>query len=248
MFAFKKLLTPFLQPPGLFIAVLIISGIYFSFRKPKRAGILMLFIGLCLWFFSIGPVSDTLLGGLERGFSIPENPRGDVIILLGGGVHEGVQDLSGIGSPSEDMLARVVTAVRLQKKMGVPVIVSGGTAFSWRGAEAPVVRRFLMDLGVPGEKIILEERSRDTLENANYTRLICESRGFRQPVLVTSAYHMKRSILSFRHFDLDVTPFPAHFKTWKKKYGWADYLPGDFRGSFIACREYIGLLYHRIVL
>ena len=246
MFVFKKLITPFLLPPWIFIVVLIFSGLLFL-RKSRKAGILNILIGISIWLLSIGPVSDNLMKGLENGLTIPVNPRGDVIILLGGGVYDGVRDLTGVGAPSEDTLARIVTAVRLQKSLRVPVIVSGGTVFPWRKAEAPVDRRFLMDLGVPGDKILMEDKSRDTLENARYVKEICEKLRFRAPILITSAYHMKRALLSLREFNMDATPVPSNFKTWDRKYEWADYLPSDLRISMIACREYVGLLCHKDV-
>ena len=59
------------------------------------------------------------------------------------------------------------------------------------------MKRFLTDLGVPDPMIIVEDKSRDTIENARYARQICERRGFVRPILVTSAYHLKRSVLSF---------------------------------------------------
>jgi len=246
MFVFKKLITPFLLPPGIFIAILIFSGLLFL-RKSRKAGILNILIGISLWLLSIGPVSDTLMKGLENDLTMPANPLGDVIILLGGGVYDGVMDLTGAGAPSEDTLARIVTVARLQKRLRVPVIVSGGAVFPWRKTEALVDRRFLMDLGVPGDKILVDNKSRDTLENARYVKEICEKRRFRYPILITSAYHMKRALLSFREFNMDATPVPSNFKTWDRKYGWADYLPGDLRISMIACREYVGLLYHKAV-
>ncbi|MEJ2697851.1 MAG: YdcF family protein [Candidatus Sulfobium sp.] len=185
--------------------------------------------------------------GLETGLTIPANPRGDVIILLGGGAREGAKDLTGVGAPSEDTLARIVTAVRLEKRLHVPVIVSGGAVFPWKKSEAPVDRRFLMDLGVQGDRIIVEDKSRDTFENARYVKEICEKRRFKNPVLVTSAYHMRRSLLMFRKFNMGVTPVPAGFRAWDRKYGWADYLPGDLAASRTAFREYVGLLYYKAV-
>ncbi|HJW29745.1 MAG TPA: YdcF family protein, partial [Saprospiraceae bacterium] len=180
--------------------------------------------------------------------TVPKNPSGDVIVILGGGVYDGVPDLSGEGAPSEDTLARLVTAVRLQKRLHVPVIVSGGPVFPWRKAEAPVVARVLEDLGVPTDKIIMEDTSRDTLENAQNTVEICKKYHFSHPLLVTSAYHMKRAILSFKKVRMDVTAIPSAFKVWKKAYHWDDYLPTDLRNTETACREYVGLLYHRVAL
>jgi uncharacterized SAM-binding protein YcdF (DUF218 family) len=186
--------------------------------------------------------------GLENDLHIPANTSGDVIILLGGGVYDKAPDLSGIGAPSEEMLGRVVTAVRLQKRMNVAVIISGGAVFQGRQAEAPIVKRFLIDLGVPANKVIIEDKSRDTIENAKYTKEICERYNFKKPLVVTSAYHMRRAVISFEKAGMKVTPFPAYFKTWKnKKYGWEDYLPdaSDIKKSYMALHEYLGILLYK---
>lgn len=244
MFVFKKFITPFILPPGIFIVILIVSGLSFL-RKSGKAGCLCIVVGVTIWLLSISPVSDVLMNGLEAGLTIPKDPKGDVIVLLGGGAYGGVKDLTGVGAPSEDTLSRIVTVVRLQKRLHVPVIVSGGAVFHWRKAEAPVDRRFLMDLGVPGGKIIMDEKSRDTFENAKYVKEICERHHFSKPILVTSAYHMRRSLLIFRMFNMKVTPVPSGFKTWDRQYGWTDYLPGGLGTSRTACHEYLGLLYYK---
>jgi len=250
MFILKKILTPFFIPPGIFIIFLIFSGVWFLFKKHWRSGIVNCLIGSFIWLLSIAPVSDAILRGLESDFKIPINPQGDVIVLLGGGSHIGVADLSGIGSPAGDTISRIVTAVRLQKRLNVPIIVSSEQVFKYKPSEAPIVRRFLMDLGVPSNKIITEDKSRDTIENARYTKKICEKLGFKKPILVTSAYHMSRSVLSFKRMHMNVTPFPANFKTWEnKKYGWEDYLPAasELGNTSFAIREYLGLLFYNFV-
>ena len=77
--------------------------------------------------------------------------------------------------------------------------------------------------------IILEDRSRDTFENARFTNQICVEMGYKNPILVTSGYHLKRSIMSFERFGTKVTPFPADFKCREKgKHRWNEYLPGNF--------------------
>jgi len=247
MFAFKKAITSLVLPPGLFIVILILSG-FLLLKKSWKAGLVNIIIGFSLWCASIIPVSDMLMKGLETGLTMPKDPRGDVIIVLGGGVYDEVPDLSGEGAPSEDALARLVTAVRLQKRLHVPVIVSGGAVFPWRRPEALVDARLLADLGVPTDKIIIEDKSRDTLENARHTDQICKDHHFSRPLLVTSAYHMKRAVLSFKKVGMDVTTFPSAFKVWKRTYHWDDYLPTSFGDTRTACREYVGLLYYRVVL
>ena len=158
--------------------------------------------------------------------------------------------MSGTGAPTDVMDERLISAVRLQKRLYIPVIISGGSVYEGMQAEAPVVRRFLIDLGVPAGKIIIEDKSRDTTENARYTAKICEKRGFKRPVLVTSASHMKRSVLSFEKAGVKVTPFPAGYRTWGlREYKWKDYLPtiGSLEDTTVAMHEYLGLLFYKVV-
>lgn len=242
----KKILTPFILPPGIFFLILIFLGIRFISRKSYKAGFANIIIACLMWFVSTFPVSNTLFIGLESQFHIPKDPRGDVIILLGGGIHDTTPDMTGIGTPSSDMTTRIITAVRLQKRLGIPFIVSGGTVFDTKQSEAAVAKRFLVDLGVPFQKIILEERSRDTFENAKYSREICEKAGFKNPILITNAFHMKRSVMSFEKAGIKVLPFPAGFRSdFDEEYTWHDFLPGDYGDVSVALKEYLGLLFYR---
>jgi uncharacterized SAM-binding protein YcdF (DUF218 family) len=207
-------------------------------------------MALVLWAISIAPVSDALMGRIEAGLTIPRHARGDVIILLGGGINEGVADLTGRGTPGEDMMSRVVTAVRLYRQFNIPIIVSGGSGFTGRAPEAPVIRRFLVDLGVKENHVLLESHSRDTRENAMYSQEIVRLHGFRHPLLVTSAYHMRRSIRAFQMVGIPVTPVPAHFVTGGDlPYIWVDFLPNarDLLNSASALREYFGLLFYKVM-
>jgi len=246
MFMLKYALVPFILLPGIFIVLLMISGLWFLFKKNLKAGMVNLFIGSLMWLLSTSPATDAMLGGLEYNFMIPKNPKGDVIILLGGGAHAGAPDLSGVGTPSEMMLYRVVTAVRLHKRLKIPIIVSGGTVFQHVKPEAPIVKRFLVDLGVPDNAIIMEDKSLDTSQNAKNTQKICLESGFKIPILVTSAFHMKRSVMHFKSVGIEVIPFPTGFQSWRnRQYGWIDFLPGGFGGVSNAVREYLALLFYR---
>jgi uncharacterized SAM-binding protein YcdF (DUF218 family) len=249
MFMLKYALIPFILLPGAFITLLIISGIWFLFRKNRKAGMVNLMIGALMWLLSTSPASDALLKGLEHSFTVPKNPKGDVIIILGGGAYDGTPDLTGVGTPSEMMLYRVVTAVRLHKMLKVPIILSGGTVFKHMKPEAPIVKRFLMDLGVPDNAIIMEDQSLDTSQNAKNSQKICLESGYKTPILVTSAFHMKRSVMQFKSLGMEVIPFPTGFQSWNNRpYGWIDLLPGNFGGVSMAVREYLALIFYRYLL
>ena len=226
MFILKKCLISFLVPPGAFILILLAFACWARRRRQNGQAVALVLVALILWAVSIPTVGRTMAAGLEKGLSIPEHPRGDVIALLGGGTNDKVPDLSGRGTPSENSLPRVVTAARLQKRLGLPVIISGGGVFEGRTSEAVISRRFLIDLGVPPDRILLEDQSRDTVENARLTCRIMEKQGFRKPLLVTSAYHMRRSIEAFRRFGIEVTPVPTHFmSSIDTPLVWFDWLP-----------------------
>ena len=249
MFALKKFITPFLLPPGIVVLILVGYGVRCCRRRRYGTGCMILLPGVVLWLLATVPVSSMLMRGLEERVAIPRPLRGDVIILLGGGINGSVPDLTGTGTPSEEMSCRILTAVRAQRQLGVPVIVSGGAVFAGQPAEAPVVRRFLLDLGVPAGQVIVEARSRDTRENARYCREILAGSGFTRPLLVTSAYHMPRALRAFRAVGVTVTPLPAQFATGGDKPSlWVQWLPdaNALHRSSQALHEYLGLFWYRL--
>lgn len=250
MFSLKKILTPFFLPPGIFIMFLMGYGLFLLLFKKRKIGIINIATGLCFWVLSTTPFSNYLIENLESEFLLPQTVTGDVIVLLGGGIIDGVPDFSGEGVPTNEMLARIVTAVRLQKKLNIPIIITGGKVYENASAEAPIVRRFLIDLGIEDTKLISEEKSRDTYENAAYTKRICEEYNFKQPILITSAYHMKRAVASFKKVGIDVTSYSANFYAFgHADYSFYSFLPqsGSLLMTASAIHEYLGILFYRLI-
>lgn len=251
MFTLKKIVAPWLLPPGIFILLLLIVGVALTFSRRWRIGLFNLALGLALWAVSTVPVSNLLIQGLESGYSIPKNPSADVIILLGGGVIQRVPDLSGTAAPSSSTLGRIVAAVRLYQRLRLPIIVTGGRVYGDADtAIATIAKRFLMELGVPDNQIIVEDRAQDTAQNARLTAAICRQHGFSKPILLTTAYHLKRSLMAFDAAGLQVIPFPAYFQgSTRSHYSWRHVLPraGALYTSASALHEYWGMLYYRLV-
>lgn len=249
MFLFKKLVAPFLLPPGLFILALLLSGGFLIFWHRRKIGIFNLIVGLLFWIFCSAPFSNFLMGGLESDFQIPQAVKGDVIVLLGGGSIDNVPDFSGYGIPTDRMIGRIVTAVRLQKYLNIPIIVSSGKVHKNSSAGAFIAKRFLIDLGVEEGQIVIEDKSRDTYENAKYTREICLRNGYKNPILVTSASHLKRSLLSFNKIGMDIVPYPANFRSKRNNnYQLYSYLPrsSSLMTTSIALHEYLGILFYNL--
>lgn len=248
MFILKKIIAPFLMPPGVFILLLLSYGGWLRYGGKRRGWPAPVLFACVLWLFSISPVAGGMMRYLESDFYHCKVPKGDAIILLGGGVVRKAPDLTGSGFPTDVMLGRIVVAVRLQKSLDIPIVVTGGRHFEDQQAEASVARRVMMDLGVPENRIIVEDNAADTMENARYTRDICLQQDFRRPILVTSACHMKRSLLSFEKAGLDVAPYPAGFKTSPDDgFHWENLFPngGNLSLASMAMHEYLGLLFYK---
>jgi uncharacterized SAM-binding protein YcdF (DUF218 family) len=247
MFELKKIISVFITIPGIFIFFLIITGLYGLF---KRISVLRcnLLVGIILYCISISYFSNSIIGFIEKDSIYKGKPAVDAIILLGGGRYEGVSDISGKGIPSYDMTVRVVDAARLYKKYKKPVVFSGGDV-SEEVKEAVIVKRFLIDLGVKEKDIYYDDISRDTVENAIYTKEIFRKKRFKTGLLVTSGYHLKRSEYLFKKAGLDVIPHSAGLLSEKKEQiTFHDFLPniGDLKKSAVMLKETIGLFFYYV--
>ncbi|MBQ7629039.1 MAG: YdcF family protein, partial [Selenomonadaceae bacterium] len=107
--------------------------------------------------------------------------------------------------------SRLLTAVRLQKILDVPILLSGGQVYADSGAEALIAERVLKSLGVSDEKILTETKSVNTTQNAVYSAEILREKNFKRPLLVTSAFHMKRAVLNFSRQNFEVIPYPTDY-------------------------------------
>ncbi len=200
-------------PPGIFfLALWYVAWRLYKKQEKRLAGMLAALV-FVFYLCSTPLVSEQVMGALESAYTPPENPQGDVIIMLGGGAFPDTHDVSGSGTLCAAPANRLLTAVRLQRKLNVPLILSGGQVYSDSGPEAVIAKRILIDLGVPADKIIVEGRSVNTTQNAKFSTELMQERGLTKPILVTSAFHMRRSVLNFAKNGVAVTAYPADYRT-----------------------------------
>jgi Uncharacterized conserved protein len=234
MFFLKKLIAYFILPPGLLVIAFAALGIL---TKRKLAKLIAFSFALFVYLLSIEPVKDVLYKPLEDAYPVPSKPEGDAIVILGGGAYN-------TGILKEDSTKRLLTGFVLHKQTDLPIILSGGASI---GAlpEAEVMKGLLLTLGVDKGKIYTEVNSRDTEENAQEVKKLCERLRCRRVILVSSAYHMRRAVLSFQKAGLEVVPYPTDFKR-DMKYNLYSLLPkmGVFADSYKALREYLGLAWY----
>lgn len=251
MFLVKKLLAALFVPPGLFVVLLLI-GAFFT-RKRRAQTVFLLFLAAGVYLASIVPVANFLLSPLESQYAVPgvdDLRTGQAYVVLAGGINDKASDIFGQGTLSSDSTARLVAAYRLYRISRKPIIISGGPAYLSRTPESEIGKRFLVKLGVRNDHIMIETRSRDTQENAIYTKEICAGKGISKIVLVTSAYHLKRAMLLFMPFFHDVTPCPSDIRTSEDEVRIRDFFPDaeSFHTTSIALRERLGILFHKIKL
>ncbi|MDP1571643.1 MAG: ElyC/SanA/YdcF family protein [Vicinamibacterales bacterium] len=143
----------------------------------------------------------------------PPQPA-DAIVVFAGGVGES-------GRAGGGFQERVTQAVELYKAGYAPrVVFSSGFVFTMR--EAEVMRAVAEANGVPRDAIVLEERAANTYENVAFTQDILEARGWRRILLVSSPYHMRRALLTWRHVapGTEVVPAPVPESQFYARDGW----------------------------
>jgi len=182
---------------------------------------------------------------LESRYQPPAMVSGDVIIMLGGGATADTPNVHGKGHLMGSAANRLLTAAQLYHITGAPIIISGGQVFANTGKEAEIARHILLGLGIPDEKIIVEGQSLNTTDNAKFSKQIVVERDFTRPILVTSAFHMVRSVGQFSKYNMTVLPYPTDYQTnthfifeWHQLWPRAD----AFYNSQLAIKEYLGLL------
>ena len=101
-----------------------------------------------------------------------------------------------------DTPARTNEAISLYKKGWAPIIIFSGAAADKSGpSNAVTMQRQAIAAGVAGANTIVEEQSNSTDQNAEYAMNIVRSKGYKSIILVTSAYHERRALLQFEHFE-----------------------------------------------
>ncbi|MFP5042311.1 YdcF family protein [Parasediminibacterium sp. JCM 36343] len=107
------------------------------------------------------------------------------------------------------------------------IIVSSGTARLQQDepGEADFLADVLLKSDVPALAIFIENKSRNTFENASFSKRILDSLQLKGPfVLVSSAMHLPRALLVFKKAGLPVVAYPSAFNATEKKYNWTDYV------------------------
>ena len=244
-FIITKVLLFLLLPPASLL-VLILAGLILL-RRHRNAGRALVAAGIALlYLLSLGPVSDGLIRPLEAAYRPLDSAgiKADVVVVLSGGVN----DLSWIpagSEPSSSSLQRLVEGMRLARNLRIPLVVSGGSGAlaPTEAREADAMAALAVKLGYPRGDLVIENRSRNTWENAEQVKGLVSGRTI---ILVTSAFHLKRAAGMFRKQGFSVIPAPAAYKSASRPFSITALLPrtGALDTSSTALAEYLSLAWY----
>jgi uncharacterized SAM-binding protein YcdF (DUF218 family) len=242
----KELLVALVLPPFGFLSLTVLGLLQLPTMPRVARG--LLWIGVLGLLASAMPtVSDTMLVALETGLDTtpPPNDPPQAIVILGaeiirtGGTSPGIQ----VGRLT---LERLRAGAELQRRTGLPVLVTGGTTQKHEPPVGTVMAHSMTeDFRVPVRWT--ETESRDTWENATDSAAILRAAGIHSVYVVTHSWHMRRALDAFARTGLIATPAPTPLNR-STSPGWQDLLPrvSAWQSSYYAMHEWVGRAWYAL--
>jgi len=215
-FYLSKFFWAVAQPLNLAIILLLAALLagFIGWRRLSATGATMAFLVLAISAWT--SAGALMLNPLEERFQRPQPPAAiDGIVVLGGGF-EGAINLARGGYELNKAGDRFVEAAVLARRYpDAKIVISGGLGSLLLDGEedATTAARLLTALGVAPERLVLEGKSRDTYENALFTKELVTPGPDEKWLLVTSAFHMPRSMALFEKAGFSVIPWPVDYRT-----------------------------------
>jgi uncharacterized SAM-binding protein YcdF (DUF218 family) len=246
-FVLSKTLGIMLLPTNFLIGVGVVGAILMATRFASLGRKLIVLSIVLLAVCEFSPLGKLVLYPLESRFPSWDATRGapDGIVVLGGSIDPDLSSAHGeavFGASADRIIAAAALAHRYPNSR---IIFSGGSAnlISKDAKEADYAGAAFESLGVSPERLTMERQARNTLENAEFSKALAAPKSGDRWLLVTSAYHMPRSVGVFRKAGFAIEPYPVDWRT----AGRADLLKDWFLSARglesvdIGIREWIGL-------
>lgn len=243
-YSLAKLLWPVLQPSNLLVVALA-AAVLLGWRRLAGATLALLALAVVL------PVGHWLLVPLEERFPRPATTPDRVtgVVVLGGAQLPHITASRGVLALNQHGERLIEGLALARRHPEARLLFSGWNARpDDQGASEQLVNTIFLDLmGFDEDRVIREERSRNTWENALYTRDLVQPDPDDVWLLVTSASHMPRSIGMFRTVGLDLVPWPVDYLTarplrWSGPFSVA----GRLNDLDFATREWLALLFYHL--
>jgi uncharacterized SAM-binding protein YcdF (DUF218 family) len=250
-FVLSKTIGAMLLPTNLLIGIGLLGAILMVTRFASLGRKLVIAAVLLLVICGLSPLGNLLLYPLESRFPAWDASRGapDGIIVLGASIEA---DLSAAhGTPVvRSAPDRVIAAAALAHRYpNARVVFSGGSGnlISNDAKEADFAGGIFESLGISKSRLIMERRSRNTVENAEFSKALVAPKQGERWLLVTSAFHMPRSVGLFRKAGFAVEPYPVDWRVGGPDdlFSFTNIAIAGLGRTDIAVREWMGLLVYR---
>jgi uncharacterized SAM-binding protein YcdF (DUF218 family) len=247
-FVVSKILVYLIYP--LPVACLLLLGACWTWSRRPRLGRGLVISALTLLWLLSTPVADLLLLPLETVYPAVVKPApADAVVVLTGMVDAKAArgDQVEMGESADRILAGV-ELVRGSQADYLLIAGGSGDLFDQSISEARILNRFAIRSGVPEDRILLDTTSRNTHENAVQAKALLQRAGLSNVILVTSAFHMPRSMGCFRKLGIHPQPYPVDFRSRWGAYDPLSWVPSvnNLQRSTTAVREYVGLIMYRL--
>jgi uncharacterized SAM-binding protein YcdF (DUF218 family) len=203
----------FVYPLGV-ASILLVASLFMMWRRSRWAAVPVGLSLAVIWLASNVWVTNGMLQSLEWRY-IPQGelPTAEAIILLGGATRSVAYPR--VNPDLQEHGDRVTYAAQLFREGKAPLIIASGGRVDWIDsgtAESTDMAGMLhKDFGVPKEAILEDPASANTYENAINVQKIMAEHKIKKVLLVTSAFHMPRSVRIFRKLKMDVIPAPSDY-------------------------------------
>ena len=252
MFYVSKILWAVLQPSMLLLIMLLAGALLLGTRYQRAGRRLILASAVLLLVGGLLPLSTWLILPLEDRFPRPQlaGTFVDGIVVLGGVEDSRVATGRGVHALNE-AAERLTEAASLARRYpNAKIVFTGGAteilSAPTMGADAAGL--VLEDFGLGGDRLLLERKARNTWENAVYAKALARPKPGERWLLVTSAWHMPRSVGAFRKAGFAVEPWPVDYRTagpWDAVRLFEAPMEGMRRLEFVL-HEWIGLIAYRM--
>lgn len=250
-FVLSKTLGVMALPQNFLIGLAVLGALLLLTRFFRLGRALVLLSALMLAVCGFGPVGNLLLYPLESRFPAwtPTQAAPDGIIVLGASIDvdlSAAHDRPVVTTASDRIIA---TAALARKYPSARVVFTGGNPnlISGEAKEADFAARLFESLGIDKSRLIVESRARNTYENAVFTKAMIDPKPGERWLLVTSAFHMPRSIGLFRKVGFAVEPYPVDWRvgTGRDAFSFTDIAEDGLSRTNLGVREWLGLITYR---
>lgn len=234
----------YLIPPAS-LPLLALVGALITTRRRRIGRVLVILAAAGLVVFSLPITPLLLIMPLEAGLPLaaPPSDRPAAIVILGGNVERGAHGLISVGDLT---LERLRAGARLARRLGLPILVTGGPQRRGDPAVAQLMAQSLaQDFGTPATWI--EPAARDTWQNARLSEAILRRHHIDAIYLVTHAWHMRRGLIAFAPLPVTITAAPTQIDP-APAFAWHNFLPqaAAWRMSYFALHEWIGCAFYEL--